>query len=436
MDSFTSIGSAPPPNEAQTRIACQEMSKYFNMLMATHKHYRSTDEPKTSAEWKQVSLIENFLSGIVKQLVSYEGTSELASAVLRQQSSPAVIVHDDDSAGSPRPHEPVRRFSYPMHRVGIFERGVEWEKKRLQRLAEFRQKKLESEIAPPPPRKPSKWDHVQSVMRRQRLEAEELQRKADLEAQRIQEEEDRARAELAARAAAEAQLIAAAQHDDRLIEAAIDRQKAEAARRKAEAERLAREAREEARREAERKRKEVQAAFGPKGLERRSSMPNKMVWRVNSPTGLTGNVNHEYRVKDKITGTKGISFVMGQTTETQDDVVQCVLFDNDDFDDYKAAVWWQENEHRFAAQQRKAAASAAAADAAASALHMGKPAMAALADARRALTAAAEHEAKDGGKGVGMSPGMWSLYPSVSEMPGGLHPRSSSNLSIDGKLLK
>lgn len=375
MVQFTSINTVTQ-DEVQVAKACQEMTHYFNALMATHKkfHTAAADEPQSGSEWKQVSLIEGLLSSIVQQLVHYEGTRALTTSIVRQSS-------ESVSSGNNTPRSTSRRFSYPTpHRVPIFERGVLWEKKRVEKLTEIRQQKIAAEIAPPPQRKPSKWDHVQSVMRRARLEEEELKRKADVEAERIAAEEARARAELVARAAAEQQLIADAQRDDLLVEASFKRAKAEAARRKAEADRIAREAREQAEREAEAKRRLVQEAFGSKGLERRPSMPNKMVWRVNSPSGLTSNVAHEYRVKDKLTNTKGVSFIMGQTVDSQDDVVQCVLFDQEVFDDHKAASWWASNEHRFATQQRKTAAAAA------SVQMSGKPAAAALAHAGRALS--------------------------------------------------
>ncbi|KAG8463867.1 hypothetical protein KFE25_000035 [Diacronema lutheri] len=403
--------------EAQVRRACQEMSKSFNALITAHKQHRaSTGDARTSSHAKQASLIESFLSGIVQQLVQYEGTR----ALVRSASS------SDSGADTARTQDVARRFSFPMHRVGIFERGVAWEKERNARLAEVRLKKHEAETAPPPARRPSQWDHVQSVMRRQRLEEEELKRKADKEAERLQAEEARARAQLVARAAAEAKLTEEAQREDAAIEAAIKRQQAEAARRKAEADRLAREARAAAAREAERKKAEVHAAFGTKGLERRGSMPNKMVWRVNSPSGLTGNVAHEYRVKDKLTGTRGVSFVMGQSVEQQEEIVQCVLFDQDVFDEHKAALWWQENEHRFAAQQRKNAAAAAAA----AAMHQGKPAAAALAAAGRALSSASLAALPAVNRADKQLGGAQNIPPSapISEMPGGLKRTPSAML--------
>lgn len=396
---------AGPMDEAEIGRTCQEMTKCFDRLMAAHKQFRASGEPQTGSQWKQVSVIESFFSSMVTRLAQYEGTREIvrksASSDPGNEVAAAVIDH-------------VRRFSFPMHKVGIFERGIAWEKERHAKLAELRQKKLEAEIAPMGSRKPTKWDHVQSVMRRQRLEEEELKRKAELEAERIAAEEARARAELAARAAAETKIIEQARQDDAEIEAAIKQQQLEAARRKAAADRLAREAREAAKREEEKKRQEVLAAFGPKGLEKRGSLPNKMVWRVNSPSNLTGNVAHEYRVKDKVSGSKGVSFVMGKTLDSADDVVQCVLFDQEVFDEHKAAQWWQENEHRFTAQQRKDAAAVAAA----AAMHEGKGAAEALAQARGVAQHSAAAQAQPASK-RSEEPSM-QRAPSVSQMPGEL----------------
>ncbi|KAJ1639151.1 hypothetical protein T492DRAFT_939087 [Pavlovales sp. CCMP2436] len=357
-------------NEAQVTKACQEMAVSFATLMAAHKKLRAADEPHSE--------IDNFLAGIVQELVQYDGTRGMTESTVRARSASS-----DESIDAARAGDAIRRFSYPNPKVAIFDRGVVWEKKRNDQLSTLRKLKLEAEVTPIVTRRPSsKWNHVESVMRRARLEDEELKRKAEQELVRVEAEEARARAELTARAAVETKLIEAAKREDAAIDEAIKRQRAELARRKVEAERLAREARESAVREAAAKRLEVERAFGGKGgLIRRPSMPNKLVFRVSSPSLVTGNVAHEYRIKDKLTGTKGVSFVMGQTEE-KDEIVQAVLFDEGVFDDHKAALWWQEHETKFTAQQRKAELAAAAAIAAA--MRQGKPAVAAVAAAAKA----------------------------------------------------
>jgi len=363
---------AVPPSSVHA--AAEELTASFNVLMRAHKEMSSSGEPMTGTEWKQVGLIESLLSTIVRQMMAYDGTRSLATQAINHQSQSDVECQVNPSDFH---RERARSLPNAYGPVDIFERTIAWEKKRLERLEAYRQKKLEEELAPQQARRrPSQWDHVESVMRRQRLQEEEEARMA-AEALRRQEEE-----EARARAAAESEIIARAKADDAAIEAEIRRRVEEEQRRKEEEVRKKREAKERAEAEKRRQEQEVVNAFGTSGLERRPSMPNKFVWRVTSPAGLTGNVMHEYRIKDTVTKTKGISFVMGQTHDAGDDIVQAILFDKDKFDEYQAAVWWNDNQHHFAAHQRKAEAAALAAR---NAFAQGKSAKQALAAAGRAV---------------------------------------------------
>lgn len=355
----------------QLGSAFTELDKHVELLLREHEQLRG-DQPRTGPQYKKVSMIDRFFSGLVQRLLQYEGTRDLIYEAAAKGGPPREGAHESS------------RLKPPPAKLTIFDRNVAWGKARQARLAEVRQKKLQAEALPPAPRRKStQYDHVQSVMRVQRLEEEQAKREADLEAERLAAEEARLRAELAYRAAAEEKLVAQAQRDDAAIDKEVRRRKAEAARLRAEAARRAREERVALEREEEQKRRLVRAAFGSKGLEQRASMPDKMVWRVSSPSRLTGNVAHEYRVKDKLTNTKGVSFVMGQLRDSADDVVQCVLFDKEAFDEHAAAQWWTQHEHRFSAPRLKSAAAMAAA----AAKHQGKPA------AAGAALAAVEEEA-------------------------------------------
>jgi hypothetical protein len=370
--------AAPPSlDEDDVLKTCNTMARAFSALLATHE---KSNAGAGTARTPKVSLLDNFFASIVKQLVSYEGTRELAISALRSSAAADVTPSKKPSPPFMPPPE-RRRMSVPAglpHKVGIFERGIQWEKLRQAKLATIRQQKLDAALVPMQARRPSKYDHVESVMKRERMAEELEQQRAEAEAERLAIEAAAEKARREARLVAETRLREEAKAADLAIAAALAKRAREEAARKAEEVRLAREASEAAERERLRKITEVQATFGSHGLERRPSMPSKMVWRVSSPSSLTSNVAHEYRIKDKVTNTKGVSFVMGRTMDNDDDVVQCVLFDDADFDEHKAAVWWRDHEHRFAAQKRREAIAAAAA------MHAGKPAAVALAHARRA----------------------------------------------------
>jgi len=345
------VAAMPDDEESKVAHACSEMSRHFLTIMEAHREL--TDQPESNRQAKKTStLIESLLTSVMKQLVSYEGTRGLARAVVRNGSLDAgVQVTPSQMAVMHRitPH-------LAASRVPIWERGLEWERRRQQKLSEWRAQKQEAELslAERPRNMDSRWAHVQSVMKLERLRVEEEARQAAEAEERRLEEEARLEAQRAAREAAEAALRERARADDAEIEAAIKAEQEELARRAADAARRAREEAERKRKEAEADARTVRTAFGHKGLERRGSMPNKLAWRVSSPDLLSGNVMHEYRVKDTITRTKGVSFVMGQTRDSADDVVQVVLFDKAEFDDVKAAKWWAEHEHKFKNQLRKA----------------------------------------------------------------------------------
>lgn len=346
------VASAADDDESKVAHACSEMSRHFLTIMEAHKEL--TEEPSSNRQAKKTSnLIESLLTSVVKQLMSYEGTRGLASAVVR--SSGAV----SDAGVQVTPGQFAMQRVSPFaqsNRVPIWERGIEWERRRQQKLAEWRQQKEQQELslADRPRNMDSRWAHVQSVMKMERLREEEEARQAAEEAQRQAEADAFAEAQRQARALAEQELRAQAERDDAEIEAAIKAEAEEMARRAAEAARRAREEAERKRKEAEADARTVRAAFGHKGLERRGSMPTKLAWRVSSPDLLSGNVMHEYRVKDTLTRTKGVSFVMGQTRDSSDDVVQVVLFDKAEFDEVRAAKWWAEHEHKFKNQIKKA----------------------------------------------------------------------------------
>lgn len=335
------------PANVDIEHACDEISKHLDVLIKTHREISVSEASRSSQ--RHAGVIERMFKGVISQLAQYEGTRAMASAIFRSgvskdasiQATWTSKVKSVVPTGAPndmRVHD----------RIGIFERSLEWEKKRQEKLEEERARKLEEELTPLNwKRRPSKWDHVQSVMKQERIRKELLRRQQEVEEARRLEEEARVEAERVARDEAEQALREEAMADDKAIEEAIRQEREAEERRRLDAARRARDAALRAQREAEAAQREVRETFGDKGLDRRPSMPGKLVWRVAPPTLLSGNVMHEYRVKDHVTKTKGVSFIMGQTRDSAEDIVQCVLFDDKEFDPLKAARWVQQYGPKF-----------------------------------------------------------------------------------------
>mmetsp|Transcript_14001 Transcript_14001/g.41198 ORF Transcript_14001/g.41198 Transcript_14001/m.41198 type:complete len:380 (+) Transcript_14001:29-1168(+) len=234
--------------------------------------------------------------------------------------------------------------------LAVAVRSRTWEEQRRDKIEELRAAKLQAELDSLQPFKAkpsSKWKHVKSAIKKKTEEKEAEKRKvkedAVLKAQRELMESRMAQV----RHEVEARLFKEAHDEDAETRHQIHLMVEEENRRK-KAQLNEQQRQEEERRQAEERRiEEIRTAFGEKGLERRQSMPSKMVFRV-ADTRM--DITNEYRVKDRVTRTKGVSLLMGQTLTRADDVVQCVLFDDGDFDDLAAARWWNEHKERFLGQ--------------------------------------------------------------------------------------
>ena len=237
---------------------------------------------------------------------------------------------------------------------GIYERQLQWAKKaaeRRERLkAEKETKEREAERPPEGSKKlSSKWAHVQSVMKTQRLAAEESWRQ-DMNAEMAEERELRREAERKAReeVAARAQLQQERDAAEKARQEALEKID------KMEGRMAATQAKYEEARQAQqvlaaqhKEALEIRDAFGDKGLEDWPMFPGRKVFRVLDSDCFDGRVSQEYRVKDAESGDRGVSLLMGRLAHVKTPEAQCVLFDAKHFTDLQAARWWQQNGPRF-----------------------------------------------------------------------------------------
>lgn len=236
---------------------------------------------------------------------------------------------------------------------GIYERQLQWAKKASERREQMKidkeNREREAEKPADGSKKSNRWAHVESVMKRERITAEEGW-KQDMQAEMNEERELRREAERKAREQAE-----------RAKQLQAERDKAEAARKEAvqkmdvaHKKMVATEKKYESAKMAQEKlaqqhkdELEIRDAFGEKGLEQWPMFPGKKLFRVLESEEFDGRVSQEFRQKDPESGERGVTLLMGRLAHAKQSEAQAVLFDERFFSDLQAARWWQTNGHRF-----------------------------------------------------------------------------------------
>ncbi|KAL3927449.1 MAG: hypothetical protein SGPRY_002816 [Prymnesium sp.] len=249
-----------------------------------------------------------------KSTPEWDDGEQQVSPLRKASSAQAVETKPIDPATTSLP-PPVEdgsnaRLEEPSGPPGLYERQMEWERRRQAKLQETRDEKarMEAEAAMAIKRRPSLYDHIESAMRRERR-AEEDRRVA--KAEEMAQEAAAAREQAEARAKFEELQRAKMQEVMRLAEEA--REQAEA--RMREADERAREAQilyEAARKEQEeqavkhKEELEIRDAFGDGGLEHWPMYPGKKVLRVMDGDEFDGRVSSEFRVKDAESDQAGV----------------------------------------------------------------------------------------------------------------------------------
>jgi hypothetical protein len=272
-----------------------------------------------------------------------------AGAPATTASGAEAVAGAPDKETAPRPVSAVTAVT-----AGIFERQMQWAAKAAANREKLRLEKenreREAEAAPAKVVKASKqWAHVESVMKRERVKAEETW-KSDLKEQMEGERERRDQAEsklLEERAKAEALAIAKAKAEEQ--RAAADARAAEAHQRAVEMELRYKEQKEQVDAQAKMHSEtlEIRDAFGDKGLEVWPMFPGKKLFRVLESEMFDGRVSAEFRVKDAETGERGVTLLMGRVAHAKVSEAQAILFDTKLMSDLDAARWWTANAHRF-----------------------------------------------------------------------------------------
>ena len=249
---------------------------------------------------------------------------------------------------------------------------MQWAARAAARMEQMRADKenKEREAEQPVRTKASlRWGHVESVMRKQRLESEEswrsdLKERMQSEIDRREQMEQRVREE---RAEKEKAMLEKERADEMRMQANL---RAEAAsRRAAEAESKLLEAKATADEQAKAHAHELEIrdAFGERGLEEWPMFPGRKVFRVLESEHFDGRISAEFRVKDAESGERGVTLLMGRLAHSKAQEAQAVLFDTKWMNDLQAARWWQSNGYRFEkAKERALAATQRAASAGAS----------------------------------------------------------------------
>ena len=306
------------------------------------------------------------------------GVAAAAAGFARAAARPASAVAissaaaDGDDASS-RPASALPKVS------AFHQRQMMWQSKKLIKIAEKKVDKenKEREVTLPPMRKKmlGQYAHVESVLKRERVKAEDT---------RVNAAERRADEEAEARMAAERVAKEAVKEKQRIQEvcdlAETLRMTAEARVGGALAHARGRSKcapRNSARNSAQLRNSvsrhhllryenvlgktrlaqlhseelEIRDAFGDQKLEKWPMMPTKKVLRVTASEVFDGRVSQEFRVKDTDESSKGVSLLMGRSATTQTSEVQCILFDHN-LSDLEAARWWDANRHRFEKAQR------------------------------------------------------------------------------------
>ena len=235
---------------------------------------------------------------------------------------------------------------------GIYERQMKWAAKAAERREQARVEKENKEREAekgPDAKKGGRWAHVESVMRKQRVAAEEGW-KAELHAEMQEEREMRYDAERRAREQAKEreQLErdkAKAEEMRKEAQAKMDAMQRKMQKAQAELA-LAKRAQEElSAKHAEEL--EVRDAFGDHGLEVWPMFPGRKVFRVLDGDEFDGRVSQEFRVKDPGSGERGVTLLMGRTAHSGVSEAQAILFDTERISDLQAARWWREHGARF-----------------------------------------------------------------------------------------
>ena len=276
----------------------------------------------------------------------------VAGAPATTASGAEAVAGAPDKEAAPRPASAVTAVTAVT--AGIFERQMQWAAKAAANREKLRLEKenreREAEAAPAKVVKAGKqWAHVESVMKRERVKAEESW-KSDLKEQMEGERERRDQAEsklLEERAKAEALAIAKAKAEEQ--RAAADARAAEAHQRAVEMELRYKEQKEQVDAQAKMHSEtlEIRDAFGDKGLEVWPMFPGKKLFRVLESEMFDGRVSAEFRVKDAETGERGVTLLMGRVAHAKVSEAQSILFDTKLMSDLDAARWWTANAHRF-----------------------------------------------------------------------------------------
>jgi len=234
--------------------------------------------------------------------------------------------------------------------VAIYERLKAWEAQKKKRIEQERVREEEREkqsTAPPKRRSSARYEHVQSVLKKEadkkvtdefklieaaRQLANEEQARADAEARASHSENERVKLE---------QDLEAQELKMQAVEQQLEQTRMMIAREQQEKEALRKEA-EEANRLLE-----IEQALEGRALEVWPMIPNRKVLRVADSEEFDGRVSAEYRVKDMESGERGVSLLMGRNASTRTSEPQCVLFDPNVLSDLQAARWWVANRHRF-----------------------------------------------------------------------------------------
>jgi len=242
---------------------------------------------------------------------------------------------------------------------GIYERQMQWaaraaEKREAARVQKENREREGEQVEKP--KASNKWAHVESVMRRQRLDCQEewkmeCKERVDSEIERREQAEQKFREEREAR-----ERMAAERDRADQLRAKAEKDRLEAHSRMVEAEKKYQVAKvsadEMARRHAEEL--EIRSAFGEGGLEIWPMFPGRKVHRVLESDHFDGRVSAEFRVKDAESGERGVTLLMGRLAAGKGSEAQAVLFDTKYVSDLDAARWWESNAHRFEKAKERA----------------------------------------------------------------------------------
>ena len=235
---------------------------------------------------------------------------------------------------------------------GIYERQMMWQAKAAERkerlLLEKENKEREAE-KPVRSKASAKWAHVESVMKRERLQ-EEAGWKQEMQDQMQAERDRRDRAELKAKEEREAKEKLAVERDaaEAKRKEAVERMDKYHERMRHAETSLAKEKQANAQMaQAHAEEIEIRDAFGERGLESWPMFPGRRVHRVLESDEFDGRVSQEFRTKDSESGERGVTLLMGRLASGKVAECQAVLFDTKYLSDLQAARWFAEHKPRF-----------------------------------------------------------------------------------------